>query len=107
MPQARTGLADRSHEKRAETSLRRIIHKDLHLKCFKKRRVQELTEVNKLTRLTRAKQLLNKYPQSLVSFIWFTNEKLFTVAALANLQNDRLYAPQGTKKKWDSAPAHR
>ena len=52
-----------------ETSVRRIIHKDLRLKCFKKRRAQELTEANKLTRLTRAKQLLNKYPQSLVSFI--------------------------------------
>lgn len=82
-----------------ETSVRRIIHKDLRLKCFKKRRAQELTEANKLTRLTRAKQLLNKYPQSLVSFIWFTDEKLFTVAAPVNLQNDRLYAPEETKKK--------
>jgi len=80
-------------------SVFRIIHKDLRLKCFKKRRAQELTEANKLTRLTRAKQQLNKYPQSLVNFIWFTDEKLFTVASPVNLLNDRLYALQGTKKK--------
>jgi hypothetical protein len=82
----------------SRTSVMRIIHKDLSLQCFKKRRAQELTEANKLTRLTRANQLLNKYPETLVSFIWFTDEKLFTVAPPINLQNDRLYAPRGTRK---------
>jgi hypothetical protein len=82
----------------SERSVRRIIHKDLNLQCFKKRRAQELTDANKLTRLTRAKQLLNKYPETLVNFIWFTDEKLFTVAPPVNLQNDRLYAPRGTRK---------
>ena len=79
-------------------SVRRIIHADLNLQCFKKRRAQELTDANKLTRLTRAKQLINKYPETLVSFIWFTDEKLFTVAPPINLQNDRLYAHRGTRK---------
>jgi hypothetical protein len=83
----------------SQRSIGRIIHKDLNLKCFKKRRAQQLTEANKLTRLTRAKQLLNRYPASVVSFIWFTDEKLFTVARPVNLQNDRLYASQGTTKK--------
>ena len=80
-------------------SVARIIKRDLNLTCFKKRRAQQLTEANTLTRFTRAKQLLNKYPESLANFIWFTDEKLFTVAPPVNLQNDRLYATRGTKKK--------
>lgn len=83
----------------SQTSVRRIIHKELALKCFKKKQAQELTDANKLTRLTRAKQLLKKYPSSVVPFIWFTDEKLFTVAAPVNLQNDRLYAPAATRKR--------
>src|ERR1051325_2691209 len=82
-----------------KSSIHRIIHKNLQLVCFKKKRAQELTAANKLTHLVRAKQLLKKYPASVVSFIWFTNEKLFTVAPPINLQNDRLYAPVGTKKR--------
>ena len=80
-----------------------IVHNDLNLKCLKKKRVQELTETNKLTRLVRAKQLLRDYPQNKVHFIWFTDEKLFTVAAPKNAQNDRLYVPAGTQKKQVSA----
>jgi len=87
----------------SRASVHRIIHKDLRLVCFKKKRAQELTDANKLTRLVRAKQLLRKYPESLVSFIWYTDEKLFTVAPPINLQNDRLYAPLGTRKRQLSA----
>jgi hypothetical protein len=85
------------------TTVHRIIHQDLALICFKKRRAHELTEANKITRLTRAKQLLKKYPEALVGFIFFTDEKLFTVASPVNLQNDRVYASAGTKKKQLSA----
>lgn len=85
------------------SSIHRIIHKQLSLKCFKKKRAQELTDANKLTRLTRAQQLLKKYPKHMVSFIFFTDEKLFTVAPPVNLQNDRLYAPSTTKKRQLSA----
>ena len=60
---------------------------------------QELTAANKLTRLVRAKQLLRDYSQANVHFIWFTDEKLFTVAAPKNTQNDRLYVSVETKKK--------
>jgi len=87
----------------ATTSVHRIVHKDLSLKCFKKKRAQELTEANKLARLTRTKQLIKKYPNHLTHFIWFTDEKLFTVAPPVNLQNDRLYAPAATKKRELSA----
>jgi len=37
------------------SSLSRIIGKDLHLKCFKKRRAQELTDANCAARMKRAK----------------------------------------------------
>ena len=83
----------------SRTSVRRIIDKDLNLKCFKRKRAQELSEANKITRLVRVKQLLKKYPKHLVEFIWFTDEKLFTVASPTNFQNDRLYAPRATTKK--------
>ena len=35
----------------------------------------------------------------MVHFIWFTDEKLFTVVAPNNAQNDRLYVTIGAKKK--------
>jgi hypothetical protein len=54
--------------------------------------------IHKLTRLVRARQLLRKYPSNLVNFIWFTDEKVFTVASPSNAQNDRLYVSAGTRK---------
>ena len=45
---------------------------------------------------SRAKKLLSKFPES---FIFFTDEKVFTVAPPVNLQNDRVYATCGTKKR--------
>jgi len=77
----------------------RIVRKDLRLKCFKKRRAQELTAANRDARLTRAKKLLRLYPQSAVNFIFFSDEKMFTVAPPVNLQNDRVYVPQSSKKR--------
>jgi inhibitor of nuclear factor kappa-B kinase subunit alpha len=87
----------------SRSTVRNIVHNELKLKCLKKKRAQELTEANKFTRFVRAKQLLRHYPQSKVHFIWFTDEKLFTVAAPKNAQNDRLYVPTGTLKKQVSA----
>ena len=46
----------------------RIIHRDLSLKCLKKRRAQELTDANRLQRLTLAKQLLSTYSANDVNF---------------------------------------
>ena len=83
----------------SQSTVHRIVHHELNLKCLKKKRAQELTESNKLTRLIRARQLLRDYSQSKVHFIWFTDEKLFTVTAPKNAQNDRLYVPAGRKKK--------
>jgi len=86
-----------------QSSVIRIIHRDLELKCLKRRRAQLLTEQNRLARLTRSKQLLRKYPDYAVNHIWFTDEKVFTVEPPMNSQNDRVYAPKTTKKR-DMAP---
>ena len=77
----------------------RIVKKDLRLICMKKRRAHELTVANKQARLDRSRLLLRRYPASLVHFIWFTDEKLFTVASPSNTQNDRLYVAVGTRKR--------
>jgi hypothetical protein len=58
-----------------------IVKIDLRLKCFKKRRATELTVANKQARLERSTQLLTRYPANLVHFVWFTDEKMFTVAS--------------------------
>jgi len=57
------------------SSLFRIICKDLHLKSFKSRRTQELT------------LLLQKFPQNVTDFVFFTNENVFSVASPDNRQN--------------------
>ena len=67
-------------------------------KSVKKRHAQEMTEANCITRLSRAKKLLNKFPENSVDFILFTDEKVFAVAPPVDLQNDRVYAPCGAKK---------
>ena len=85
------------------TSVHRIIHEDLKLQCFKKKRAQGLTEANKIKRLVCVKQLLRKYQDHAVSFIWFTDEKQFTIQPPVNLQNDRVYAPLGSRKRQVSA----
>jgi hypothetical protein len=84
-------------------SVRNIVHKDLRLKALKRKRAQELTTANKLTRLVRCKQLLRQFPQHRVHFIWYTDEKIFTVAPPVNPQNDRLYVTSATRKREVSA----
>src|SRR5215469_8828939 len=87
----------------AQSSVVRIIRRDLKLKCFKKRRAQELSEANRQARLIRCRMLLKKYSTHDVSSIWFSDEKVFTVATPRNPQNDRVYAPTGSKKRNISA----
>ena len=81
-----------------KSSMLRIVHDDLSLKCVK-RRAQEFTQSNRAVRLQRAKKLLQMFPDDKVDFIWSTDEKVFTVSSPRNPQNDRLYVPAGIKKK--------
>ena len=54
---------------------------------------------NRVARLTRCKQLLKRYSDPAVDLVWFMDEKVFTVEPPFNSQNDRVYAPVGTKKR--------
>ena len=83
----------------SQSSVVQIVHKDLSLKCFKRRRAQELTASNRLARLVRLQQLLKRYPEHEVALMWFTDKKIFTVTALSNSQNDRVYAARDMLKK--------
>ena len=80
------------------TSVNRIVKNDLQLKCHKKRRAHELTEDNKKC-VDCCRKLLKRYPVGTKNLIWFTDEKLFTMAAPSNTQNDRIYAPAGVRKR--------
>jgi hypothetical protein len=87
----------------SQTTVVRIIHDDLSLKCLKRRRAQELTAANKDARLQRSGQLLERFSDSDVDFIWFTDEKIFSVSSPSNSQNDRLYVARPLRKKNVSA----
>jgi len=54
---------------------------DLHLKCFKRRRAQELTDANCAARMKRAKLLLQKFLQYATDFVFFTDKKVFSVTS--------------------------
>ena len=56
-----------------------------------------------MNRVERSQLLLDKFSEHDAGLIFFTDEKLFTVAAPMNSQNDRVYAPRGTKKRDISA----
>ena len=81
-----------------------VIKQDLKLKCLKRKRAQELTEANKVARYELSKQLLRKYRQHAVDFVWFSDEKLFTIAAPRNAQNDRIYVHSTVKKRDVAGP---
>jgi len=59
------------------------------LKCFKRRRVQDLTDANCAARMKRAKLLLQNFPQSSTDFVFFKDKKMSSVASSNNQQNDR------------------
>ena len=53
------------------------MRKDVQLKCFKRRRAQELTEAN----CTAGKLVLKKFFQFAADLIFFKEQKVFGVAA--------------------------
>jgi len=83
----------------SQATVNNIVKKDLRFKCVKKRKATDLTVSNIQARLKRCRKLLRLYPEHKVKFIWFTDEKLFTVASPMNSQNDRLYIPVGNRKR--------
>jgi len=87
-------------------SVSRIVKQVLRLKCFKKCMATKLTAGNKITHFECSKQLLKSvkcYPASLINFIFFTDEKLFTIACPSNSQNDQ-YTIIGVNNGGDASP---
>ena len=76
-----------------------IIKTNLQMKYLKRCKARELTEANNLARHQRAKELLKEYPAHSGNFIWFSDEKLLTVAAPNNSQNDPIYAHSSVRKR--------
>jgi len=69
-----------------QSSVFRIVCKDLCLKCFKRCRAQELTDANCAARMKCAKLLLQNCPQSATDFVFFKDKKMFSVASSDNRQ---------------------
>jgi len=69
----------------------------LETEMFQKKRAQDLTETNNLSRLVCAKQLLKRYPEHVVDFIWFADEKVFTVTPRSCQSAER----QGIRDIWN------
>ena len=77
----------------SEKTIRNIVKTDLKMLSFKMQTRQHLTDLQKEKRLAWAKILLNKLKTGTdMSKIIFSDEKLFTVEAIYNQQNDRVLA---------------
>jgi hypothetical protein len=90
---AATSCSERETAKRtgiSRTSVQRIIKKDLHLQTFRRIGVHELSQAVRAKRVTRCRTLLRRFKKKSVERILFTDEKIFTVAAPTNTQNDRV-----------------
>lgn len=80
-------------------SVVRIARHDLQLKTFKRISAQKLNVDCKAKRVNRCQQLLQRFPNDRsVRSVWFTDEKIFTVASPVNAQNDRIYSTARHKK---------
>ena len=75
---------------------------DLKLSPFKLKKLHQLTDLQKKKRVDRAQVLLNFMKDGMQKEdIVFSDEKLFTVEAKFNPQNDKVLA-----KKYDNFPVH-
>ena len=61
--------------------------------------MQQMTKANWLSRVEHSQQLLEKFSLHEIGFIFYTDEKVFTVIPPMNFQNDRVYASATTKKR--------
>ena len=80
------------------TSIRRIIAEDLKLQPFKKITGQRIDTRTKEKRIERCPNLLRVFTKQVLETAFFSDEKIFKVTQLRNVQNDRNYAPSACKK---------
>lgn len=85
-------------------TMHRLCRKDLGMHPYKLQKCQLLSEATKMKRLERSKKLLKRCKDGTLHNIIFSDEKLFTVEAAFNHQNDRILSqsieaiPIGAKK---------
>ena len=70
-------------------TLYRVLHEDLGMKAYKKRKVAGLTTAQKIKRCKRARLLLDWHA---TDDIIFSDEKMFVLEVSHNSQNNRIYA---------------
>ena len=80
------------------TSIRRIIAEDLKLQPFKKIKGQRIDTWTKAKRIERCPNVLRVFTKQVLETTFFSDEKIFKVTQLLNVQNDRTYAPSAYKK---------
>ena len=71
------------------TSIRRIIAEDLKLQLFKKIKGQRIDTRTKEKRIERCPNLLRVFTKQVLETAFFSDEKMFKVTQLLNVQNDR------------------
>ena len=76
----------------SRTSMRRIIRDDLKMRPYKLQKRQLLSQATIDKRLERSKWIQNWFRQGTGASVIWTDEKLFTVQAVHNHQNDRILA---------------
>ena len=80
------------------TSIRRIIAEDLKLQPFKKIKSQQIDNRTKEKRIEQCPNLLRVFTKQVLETTFFSDEKIFKVTQLLNVQNNRTYAPSAYKK---------
>lgn len=86
------------------TSMHTVCRKDLGTYPYKLQKCQMLSEITKQKRVQRAKGMLKRHEAGTLRNLVFSDEKLFTVEAAFNHQNDRILAksmnaiPESMKK---------
>ena len=89
----------------SRSSVQRIVQKDLRLPVFKRLHLQKLNVNHQQQRVEKCTQLLNRFPdENSIQRVWFTDEKVFTVEAPINSQNDRVYGRQPGMRKRNLSP---
>lgn len=89
--------------KMSARSMRRVVKEDLGLKAYKFQRRHLISEASKKKRLDRGKKMLKEIERAGQKSIIWSDEKVFTVQAVNNPQNDRVYAanpgdlPEGSR----------
>ena len=75
------------------STMQRLLKDDLHVYPYKFTKRQLLSNATKKKRLDRAKVLIKRLVVGMWPQVLWTDEKLFTVQAIHNHQNDRIWIP--------------